>query len=313
MVEFNQTGDDPGRIYLQGFGGDTSNAIIAACRQGAKCAYVTRLGNDDFGRMCLDLWRTEGVVTGAIGIDATTHTGIYFVRHDERGHSFSYLPAGSAAAACSPPTCPSSSSRTPATCMCPASARPSARRPPRTVLHAMRVARHAGAQVSYDPNLRLKLWPLEQVRDVILASMALCDQSLPSLDDVQPVSGLIEPGEIVAWCHRRGGEDGGLEAGPAGVAAVGRTALRAGGCPHRAGHRRHGRGRLFRRFLPRPPGQGCRCTDSGAMGKCRRGTRHDRLWRGRTAAEARADHSSGRRRISAEADDLTLTCTARRR
>jgi 2-dehydro-3-deoxygluconokinase len=32
MVEFNQTGDQGGRVYLQGFGGDTSNfAIAAAC------------------------------------------------------------------------------------------------------------------------------------------------------------------------------------------------------------------------------------------------------------------------------------------
>ncbi len=51
MVEFNQTGRDGSRSYLQGFGGDTSNAVIAAARQGARCAYVTRLGNDDFSRM----------------------------------------------------------------------------------------------------------------------------------------------------------------------------------------------------------------------------------------------------------------------
>ena len=32
MVEFNQTGENGGRSYLQGFGGDTSNAAIAAAR-----------------------------------------------------------------------------------------------------------------------------------------------------------------------------------------------------------------------------------------------------------------------------------------
>ena len=36
MVEFNQTGEGAGRLYLQGFGGDTSNAAIAAARQGAR-------------------------------------------------------------------------------------------------------------------------------------------------------------------------------------------------------------------------------------------------------------------------------------
>jgi 2-dehydro-3-deoxygluconokinase len=33
MVEFNQGGDNGGRTYLQGFGGDPSNASIAAARQ----------------------------------------------------------------------------------------------------------------------------------------------------------------------------------------------------------------------------------------------------------------------------------------
>jgi len=36
MVEFNQTGAGEGRLFLQGFGGDTSNFAIAAARQGAR-------------------------------------------------------------------------------------------------------------------------------------------------------------------------------------------------------------------------------------------------------------------------------------
>ena len=60
MVEFNQArAGEPG--YLQGFGGDSSNMIIAAARSGARTAYATRLGDDEFGRAFLELWRTEGV------------------------------------------------------------------------------------------------------------------------------------------------------------------------------------------------------------------------------------------------------------
>ena len=39
MVEFNQVEE---RRYLQGYGGDTSNMIIAAARSGARTAYITR-------------------------------------------------------------------------------------------------------------------------------------------------------------------------------------------------------------------------------------------------------------------------------
>src|SRR6202165_2056842 len=76
MIEFNQASDGDGRTYLQGFGGDTSNALIAAVRQGATGGYVTKLGDDEFGRMCLQLWSEERVDTQGVTIDPSAPTGI---------------------------------------------------------------------------------------------------------------------------------------------------------------------------------------------------------------------------------------------
>ena len=56
MIEFNQARSEDASTYLQGFGGDTSNMAIAAARLGARVGYVTRLGNDAFGQLFLDLW-----------------------------------------------------------------------------------------------------------------------------------------------------------------------------------------------------------------------------------------------------------------
>ena len=96
MVEFNQgTPGEP--MYRQGFGGDTSNAVIAAARQGARTAYLSRVGDDHFGRMLLDLWQAEGVDISAVARDPQAPTGLYFVNHGPDGHAFSYLRAGSAA------------------------------------------------------------------------------------------------------------------------------------------------------------------------------------------------------------------------
>ena len=97
MVEFNQVRDSTGRTYLQGFGGDTSNTVIAASRQGAACAYISAVGADDFGTLCCDLWRNEGVDISGVQVNPDAPTGIYFVRHDAKGHRFSYLRKGSAA------------------------------------------------------------------------------------------------------------------------------------------------------------------------------------------------------------------------
>ena len=102
MIEFNQAGDGDGRTYVQGFGGDTSNALIAAVRQGATGGYVTKIGDDEFGRMCLQLWSDEGIDTRGVTTDSAAPTGIYFVRHGKQGHTFSYLRAGSAASRVQP-------------------------------------------------------------------------------------------------------------------------------------------------------------------------------------------------------------------
>jgi 2-dehydro-3-deoxygluconokinase len=204
MLEFNQVRRDDPSMYRQGFGGDTSNCIVAAARLGARTAYITRLGNDAFGRLFLDLWRSEGVDTRGIAIDDEAPTGIYFVTHGDTGHQFSYLRAGSAASRMRADTLPvdivrgahvlhvSGISQAISASACDA------------VLAAMEVAREAGTRVSYDSNLRLKLWPLARARAVIIASMARCDWFLPSFEEASQLSGHADPPSIIDWCHAQG-------------------------------------------------------------------------------------------------------------
>lgn len=63
MLEFNQLPVEPDgrRLFLEGHGGDTSNAAIAAARNGAKVGYITKLGLDLAGDSFMGLWAREGV------------------------------------------------------------------------------------------------------------------------------------------------------------------------------------------------------------------------------------------------------------
>ncbi len=204
MVEFNQVSDGDGRTYLQGFGGDTSNALIAAVRQGATGGYVTKLGNDEFGRMCLQLWADEGVDTEGVGVDSTAPTGIYFVRHDKDGHTFSYLRAGSAASRMQPSDVPPKLIERAKFMHVSGISQAISASATDTIFHAVRIARESGIKVAYDPNLRLKLWPLERARAIMTATIPLADYFLPSLDDVRAISGVDDPAAILDWCHRQG-------------------------------------------------------------------------------------------------------------
>jgi 2-dehydro-3-deoxygluconokinase len=216
MVEFNQT--DPGAPrYLQGFGGDTSNMVIAAARSGARSGYVTRLGDDEFGRMFLDLWRAEGVDCSPVAIDGTAHTAVYFVTHGSQGHVFSYLRAGSAASRLSPATLPEGILATARIVHASGISQAISSSACDAVLQAFESARASGRQVAFDSNLRLKLWPLARARAMIGAAAALADYFFPSLEDAAVLSGLDEPQAILDWCHRLGARTVFLKLGAQGV------------------------------------------------------------------------------------------------
>ena len=216
LYEFSQIPQTPGQ-YLQGFGGDTMNCAIAAARQGARVAYITRLGDDEFGRQFLQLWRDEGLDTSGVAIDAQAHTAVYFITHGPAGHVFSYLRKGSAASLLDPAGLPleliararyfhtSGISQAISASACEAT------------FVAIDAAKKAGAAIVYDSNLRLRLWPLARAREVITATVARADYFLLSLEDAEALCGLNEPDAIVDWCHRAGAPVVALKLGAGGV------------------------------------------------------------------------------------------------
>ncbi|MEJ6022393.1 sugar kinase [Ramlibacter sp. PS4R-6] len=217
MVEFNQT--QPGEPnYLQGFGGDTSNAIIAAARAGARTTYLTRLGADRFGDDLMRLWRHEGVDTSGIERDAEAHTGVYFVTHGPGGHEFSYLRSASAAARMTPQWLPHTVLEHAKILHVSGISLAISHSARDTVFEAIRIARRAGNLVSLDSNLRLKLWKIDEARETIARAASMCDIFLPSMEDAFGLSGRDDPDEVVEWAHGLGarqvvlklGEDGAL-------------------------------------------------------------------------------------------------------
>lgn len=194
LMELNQRAGEA--VYTPGHGGDTSNCIIAASRQGARCGYLSAVGEDTFGRSLLALWDREGVDRSTVRVRPDAPTGIYFVTHSPSGHEFSYYRAGSAASLIRPEDIPAEAiagarvlhasgiSQAISTSACDA------------VFHAIRLAREAGTLVSYDPNLRTRLWPLDRARAVIDATLRLTDIALPGLDDAKTLTGLDDPDRI---------------------------------------------------------------------------------------------------------------------
>ena len=218
LLEFNQREQGDGSpAYTPGFGGDTSNFAVAAARQGAKVAYFTRLGTDAFGDRFIDLWQREAIDVAHVARDPAAATGIYFISHDEAGHHFTYFRSGSAASRMGPDDVPqgliararllhvSGISQAISSSACDA------------VFAAIEVARNAGTLVSYDPNIRLKLWPAARARAIVLETVSLADYCLPSLEDATTLLGDQPPDALVDALLERGAGCVALKLGPDGV------------------------------------------------------------------------------------------------
>jgi 2-dehydro-3-deoxygluconokinase len=224
MVEFNQQPHehaDDAPLYLQGFGGDTSNAAIAATRAGARVAYLTRLGTDRWGDRLMDLWQRENVGTTAVLLETQAPTGMYFVSHDAQGHHFSYARAGSAASRMqlqdlrhwAEPIAQSQWLHLSGISLAISASACD------TAFAAMQHARSVGTRVALDSNLRLSLWPLARAQACIRQAVGLCDLFLPSLEDMTALTGLTQASDIIAWSHAQGAAQVVLKLGAEGALA----------------------------------------------------------------------------------------------
>ena len=197
LIEFNRPREGDGRTWLQGFGGDSQNVAIAAVRQGCSAGYITSLGQDWMGDAFLELWQSEGLDASRVSRHPTAPTGVSFVTHGTAGHKFDYLRKNSAASLMTPETLPADYIAGARYFHLSAIGQAISDSAAATCDAAVSAARAAGVKVSYDTNLRLRLWDLDVARATIDATVARCDVLLPSLDDSQQLTGLTEPDAIV--------------------------------------------------------------------------------------------------------------------
>ncbi len=202
MLEFNASEEgslsEVGR-FVVGWGGDTSNFCIAASRSGGKVSYITRLGKDEFGDSFVSLWQEEGIDTSCVDRDPDAATGIYFISRKGSEHFFTYYRRDSAASLMTPDFLPADVIRNARLLHISGISQAISTSACDTVFAAISMARNAGVLVSYDPNLRLKLWPLDRARAVIHETIAQSDLVFPSLDDAKNLTGLSDPEQIARY------------------------------------------------------------------------------------------------------------------
>jgi 2-dehydro-3-deoxygluconokinase len=219
MLEFNQLPLQPdgARHYLEGHGGDTSNAAIAAARQGARVGYITALGQDMPGDSFVALWAREGVDASTVIRTDRWLTGVYFVTHDDTGHHFLHYRANSAAAMYTAADLPVAAIAGARVLYVSGISQGISTTAADAVFAAIDIARRNGVKVAYDTNYRPRLWPPLRAAAVMHAAMAETDYALPGIEDVQILTGLTDPDAVLDFYLRLGPKVVVLKMGEAGA------------------------------------------------------------------------------------------------
>ena len=199
MVLFQALPEGPLRyapLFTRAVAGAESNLAIALARLGVRARWIGRLGADPFGDLVAGTLAGEGVDVSLVIRDPDAPTGLFFREFRGAGDpSAYYYRRGSAASRLSPedvrPEWIDGAAILHVTGITPALG-------PATgaaVEKAMRLAQERGIAVSFDPNLRRKLWPEEEARETLLSLIPLCDLFLPGIEEASFLIGKKEPEE----------------------------------------------------------------------------------------------------------------------
>jgi 2-dehydro-3-deoxygluconokinase len=200
MVEFAPVGEN---IYRRGFVGDTLNTcwhIAQIIRERGEVGYFTKVGMDTPSAEFLHFLSGSGIGSDSVVRDPTRSIGLYVISLAGAERSFSYWRDSSAArlladdfdellAAILGAGLIHISGITLA--IIGEAGR-------RNLLQALDAARSGGSLVSYDPNVRPRLWrDVAAMQNALREALEVTDIALPSFDDEAKLWGDSDPEETV--------------------------------------------------------------------------------------------------------------------
>ncbi|MCB2290581.1 sugar kinase [Clostridium sp. CS001] len=200
MVLFGPDSSGPLR-YVQNFNksiaGAESNVAIALAKLGHQVGWFSKLGDDEFGRYIQTTIRGEGVDISRIIVEPLKSTGILFKeRFMHSNPNVYYYRTDSAASNLKPEeldeTYIKAAKILHITGITPALSKGCKE----TVFKAIEVAKANNVLVSFDPNIRLKLWTKEEAIPTLLEIAKQADIVFPGIDEAEMLLGLTKPEEI---------------------------------------------------------------------------------------------------------------------
>lgn len=209
MITFNPCSKGPLRFvhsFERKVGGAELNVAIGCARLGLKTGWISRLGNDEFGRYILNFVRGEGIDVSEVKLVNGYPTSLNFkeILEDGSGRTFYYR------------------ANSPTTTLTPESLNEeyiqnakllhitgvflaiNKEKNVEVIKRAISIAKKSGVLISLDPNIRLKLWSKEEAKDTLSMFLPYVDILLTGSEEAEILLGVSNPKEIIEQCKSYG-------------------------------------------------------------------------------------------------------------
>lgn len=199
MTPLYGTGLEAAGTFVKSFGGAETNVAIGLARLGHRAGWFGILGDDPLGKYILKSVRGEGVDVSRARLSGQAPTGL-MLREERYGKTSVYYYRSTSAARLIRPEDLDEDYIAGAKILHVTGITPALSDSCReTVFAAVEIARRYQVKVCFDPNLRLKLWPVEQARKVLWRLAEMADYFLPGMEELSH----LFPGEDEAALFNR--------------------------------------------------------------------------------------------------------------
>lgn len=170
--------------YTRSFVGSETNVAIGVTRLGHKVGWISKVGNDEFGKALLMHLKGEGIDISHVKEVEANPTGLMFKEFlRENQMRVTYYRKNSAASTLQPSDIDESYLAS-ASYMFISGITPAlSHKCKETVFHAMQLAKKNNVQIVFDPNLRRTLWGEAEARDTLLEMAKYADIILPGISE----------------------------------------------------------------------------------------------------------------------------------
>lgn len=165
--------------------GAESNVAIGISKLGHSASWISRLGNDEFGQLILNATRAEGVDCTSVIFDDCHRTGIMFKEMGANETKVYYYRENSAASHLCPEDLNEENFKNARILHLTGITPVLSRSCLDTVHHAVDLAKKTNLKLSFDPNIRKKLWGKADYESLIREITLASDIVLLGLDEAE--------------------------------------------------------------------------------------------------------------------------------